>query len=119
MKACSGFRPWICGIGHGIESVLLHTTSTRSGGLGAADGGAGAGAHGTPEGPPPAVALVAPSAALAEGEAVRVSAAGAVDLAAAAACLQQVLVAAVSSAAVSSAALGAPAPLSPAPRLSA
>ena len=31
MKAWSLLSPWICGIGHGIKSVLLQTTRTRGG----------------------------------------------------------------------------------------
>ena len=30
MNACSGLSPRLCGIGHGIVSVLLHRTRTRS-----------------------------------------------------------------------------------------
>ena len=48
MKAWSLRSPWIWGIGHGIRSVLLHTTSTRGGraSAGAASAAAAVGAEG-------------------------------------------------------------------------
>lgn len=65
MNACACGNPRICGIGHGIESHLLHTTSTRgarSGFAGTAAAGAGATASaGAEASTAPAAAEATPS----------------------------------------------------------